>query len=202
MRPIWLVVGTALCAEPALTAPREGKVVRIERRPRSIAGTPRLCEPQQGTPQHGGPAMWVCFGPTPEVGDRIRIVDNSRLLGTLRISHVAPYDGCAQSSLWNVVGAVEGDLPKSSAYGAIDVEIEPRGHLVTTDHLPSTLPAVDQIVALDADGDDAAEIVFARYTCDGAGNPSATPTGVCVDVLAISGGNYERLRQDRIKACY
>jgi hypothetical protein len=204
-----LLVGAALCVglglvAPSDGAPRLGKVVRVERGLRRIIGTPRYCAVSIGDLQ-----AW-CYGKRPETGEKIEVIDSHHLLGTLRIESVDPIGTCAQatSGLWLTRSQLDtGDLQTTvgdvQIAGIVDVTLDHRrARLVKVDRVVGDRPiGIEQVIAIDADGDGAPDVEFLPFPCDDAGNPPTvtTPaTGQCVEVWYGRGRSFERLRVDRV----
>src|SRR6476659_5034678 len=93
-----LVVGSLAIAMVASAAPRQGKVVRVERAAGRPQGTPRLCTV---TP---GDSSAYCFGKRPEIGDVLPVVDMHHVVATLRISAVESSGLCGKNDgpFWSV----------------------------------------------------------------------------------------------------
>ncbi len=192
-----VLVGLVLCTTAA-AGPRPGKVVRIERAPRPVATAPRLCKVTSDT-------MAMCIGKRPAVGERLTALDQSRVLGQLRVvrSEDSPYNGCLGSALWEVEVQAEGSLslPAGEGNAVIDVSLDPRNaRQVSVDHSPVASDA-ETVVAIDSNGDGTADVEFAQYPCDDQGAPSGVPTGACFDVWVRSAHGYDRVRQDKVKNC-
>jgi hypothetical protein len=197
--------GALFLAASAAAAPRPGKVVRVERTPQRFAGFPRFCA------VHPADLFGHCTGAKgPEVGDRMTAIDQSRVLGVLRVTRVAPYpDGCQQTYQWMIEVAVEsGDI--ASARGVVlglsDVVVDSRqARLVNVDKSPTGHPwGIDTIYAIDNNADGQPELSFVQFTCDDAGTPAMTGTAHCHEVWVTQPGRSlpERLRHDRFKVCY
>jgi hypothetical protein len=196
-----VLVGVLLAASAAA---RPGKVVRVERRARLHAGSPRMC-----TVSAGDLSGYCITSKPPEVGDRLSIIDNQHPLGVVRLTTVSPVpDACAQSVVWMIQGALEsGDLskPEGAMIGVLDVGLDPRaGKLVQVDHAATGHPfGTDTVYALDADGEGAVDVEFVQFACDDGGNPGPNANGTCVEVWqANSAGRLERTRQDRFRNCF
>ncbi len=203
MRVALILVGAVLCAS-AGAAPRAGKVVRVERRPAGLTGTPRYC-----TVSVNDNVGYCITSTPPEVGARMTIVDNARVLGTIRISQVqAISDGCNQNTSWMTQGTLEsGDLsaPQGAIIGVLDVGLDPRNaKLVNVDKSPAGHPlGTDTIYAIDNNNDGAADLEFVQFGCDDAGNTSTMPTGLCNEVWSAKAPRgMERVRADRVRTCY
>jgi hypothetical protein len=193
-----------LLGASAFAAPRAGKVVRVERKPQQIAGVPRYC-----TISSSDYVGYCNTNTPPEVGDRITVVDNTRVLGTIRVSTVTPLaDGCQQNSSWMTQGTLEsGDLstPQGAMIGVIDVGVDLRsGKLINVDKSPSGHQyGTDTIYAIDNNNDGNPDLEFVQYGCDDAGNYSLQSTSLCTEVYgARSNKGLERIRSERIRICY
>lgn len=203
MRLALVLVGIALYAS-ATAAPRAGKVVRIERRPNGITGTPRYCSVSTVD------MMGYCVGQKPpEIGDKLTVIDSQRVLGTMRITHVQPLtDGCQQTMMWMTQGALDsGDLsaPQGQMIGTIDVPLDVRtSKLVTADKSPGGHPSgTDTIYAIDRNSDGNIDLAFVQYQCDDSGNHSMSANGTCYEVWALTAGRgLEKVRSERQKHCY
>jgi len=201
------VVGVALCATLE-AAPRPGKVVRVERHAKRLFGTPRYCAFSVGDLQA------YCYGKKPEICEHITVVDAHHVVGVVRVDNVDPLGSCpnAPTSLWLAHGQQEsGDLvtPGDSAVGGlIDITTDPRmSHLVKVDRVPGDRPlTIDQVIAVDTDGDQNPDFEFLAFPCDDQGNPatgSSASTGQCLEVWVATGHTLEHLRTDRItQSCF
>lgn len=203
MRTGLVLVGLALSAY-AGAAPRAGKVVRIERRPSGLTGTPRYC-----TVSASDLISYCISEKTPEVGDRLTVLDNQHVLGVIRVTHVqALPDGCQQNMMWMTQGTLDsGDL--SAAQGqmiaTLDVPVDARAaRLVGADKSPGGHPTgTDTIYAVDRNGDGHADVEFVQYQCDDLGNQTSNATATCFDVWAsVAGRGLEKIRSERQKHCY
>lgn len=198
-----VLVGALLCAN-ATAAPRAGKVVRIERRPAGLTGTPRYCSVSLAD------LVAYCISEkTPEVGDRLTVIDSHRVLGVIRVTHVQPLgDGCQQNMMWMTQGTLDsGDLtnPQGQMIATLDVPVDARSaRLVTVDKSPGGHPwGTDTIYAVDRNGDGSPDLEFVQYQCDDAGNLSNNATSTCFEVWAqMPGRGLEKIRSERQKHCY
>jgi hypothetical protein len=157
-----------------------------------------------------GDLQAYCYGKKPDINEKIAIIDAHRTLGTVRVDSVEPLGACATaaSSLWLAHTVLDsGDLgaPDNSAVGGvIDVVIDPKvgARLVKVDRVPADRPlTVDQVIAIDADGDGSADLEFLPFACDDQGQPptaTSPSTGQCLEVWSASGHSVEHLRTDRI----
>ncbi|HUS29300.1 MAG TPA: hypothetical protein VMZ53_12365 [Kofleriaceae bacterium] len=203
MRFAGLLFVALLCAS-AFAAPRAGKVVRVERRPQQIVGSPRYCTVSPSD------NVGYCITTTaPEIGERITVLDNARVLGTIRITTVTPLsDGCQQNSSWMTQGTLEsGDLsnPQGAMIGVLDVAVDLRsGKLINVDKSPSGHQwGTDTVYAIDNNNDGNAEVEFVQYGCDDVGNYSVQSTGLCTEVWSTrSNKGLEKIRSERVKTCY
>ncbi|NVB83662.1 MAG: hypothetical protein HOV81_35135 [Kofleriaceae bacterium] len=207
MRVALILVGAVLSASAGAsprTGVRAGRVVRIERKPAGPTGTPRYCTVSIND------NVGYCITPTPpEIGSRMTVIDNARVLGTIRISSVQGIaDGCNQNTSWMTQGTLEsGDLstPNGAIIGVIDVGLDPRNaKLVNVDKSPSGHPiGTDTIYAIDNNNDGAADLEFVQFGCDDAGNMSPMPTGLCNEVWSAKAPRgMERVRAERVRTCY
>jgi hypothetical protein len=192
-----------LCAS-AFAAPRSGKVVRVERKQQQLVGSPRYCT--ISTSDYVG---YCITNTAPEVGERITVIDNARVLGTIRISQVtALADGCQQNTSWMTQGTLEnGDLsnPSGAVIGTLDVAVDLRsGKLINVDKSPAGHAwGTDTIYAIDNNNDGNAEVEFVQYGCDDSGGYSVQSTGLCTEVWSVrSNKGLERIRTERVKTCY
>lgn len=198
-----ILVGAVLSAS-AGAAPRAGKVVRVERKPAGLTGTPRYC-----TVSINDNVGYCITTVPPEVGDRMTVIDNAHVLGTIRVSQVQPIpDGCNQNTSWMTQGTLEsGDLsaPQGAIIGVLDVGLDGRSaKLVNIDKSPGGhVVGTDTIYAIDNNNDGNADLEFVQYGCDDAGNTSNIPTGLCNEVWSTkSPRGMERVRADRVRTCY
>jgi hypothetical protein len=206
MRLGLVVVGLALCADAGAT-PRAGKVVRVERRPSGLTGTPRYC-----TVSTVDMIAYCVAEKAPEIGDRLTVIDNQRVLGTIRVTHVqALPNGCQQSQqsvMWMTQGTLDGgDLsnPQGQLIATLDVPVDAHASkLVNVDKSPGGHPwGTDTIYAVDRNGDGNADLEFVQYQCDDSGNQTINPTATCYEVWAITAGRgLEKIRSERQKNCY
>ena len=192
-----------LCAS-AFAAPRAGKVVRIERRPQQLVGSPRYC-----TVSPSDNVGYCITNTPPQVGERITVLDNTRVLGTIRISTVTPLqDGCQQNTSWMTQGTLEsGDLstPSGAMIGVLDVAVDLRSaKLINVDKSPSGHAyGTDTIYAIDNNNDANPEVEFVQFGCDDSSNYSATSSGLCTEVYSVrSNKGLERIRTERVRTCY
>jgi hypothetical protein len=198
-----LVLLVLLCAS-AFAAPRAGKVVRVERRPQQLTGEPRYCTVSPSD------NVGYCITNTPPViGERITVLDNTHVLGTIRISTVTPLqDGCQQNTSWMTQGTLEsGDLsnPSGAMIGVIDVAVDMRSaKLIEADKSPTGHAyGTDTIYAIDNNNDSNPEVEFVQYACDDAGNYSVSSTGLCTEVYNVrSNKGLEKIRSERVRTCY
>ena len=192
-------------AATASASPRAGKVVRVERASAAISGIPRVCQ-LQSDPMSG--ASGVCFGPAPQLGETITLLDKQRVIATVRVGGVSPLgDGsCNENGQWLVNGTTaSGQLTWQSTMGVIDLPIDPHvARQVAADHVPGGLSAsLEEAVAIDANGDGTPDYVFIGYSCDDSGaQVVGNSLTKCLDVWATGGRRAERLRQDRWRNCY
>ncbi|HTL32831.1 MAG TPA: hypothetical protein VL326_06895 [Kofleriaceae bacterium] len=192
-----------LCAS-AFAAPRAGKVVRVERRPQQLVGSPRYC-----TVSPSDNVGYCITNTPPQVGERITVLDNTRVLGTIRISTVTPLqDGCQQNTSWMTQGTLEsGDLstPSGAMIGVLDVAVDLRSaKLINVDKSPSGHAyGTDTIYAIDNNNDANPEVEFVQFGCDDSSNYSATSSGLCTEVYSVrSNKGLERIRTERVRTCY
>lgn len=203
MRPGLVLVGIVLCAQAEAT-PRAGKVVRVERRPSGLTGTPSYC-----TVSIVDMIAYCVSEKSPEVGDRLTVIDNQRVLGVIKVTHVQGLpDACQQNLMWMTQGTLEsGDLgnPQGQMIATLDVGLDARtAKLLTVDKSPTGHPwGTDTIYAVDRNGDGTPDVEFVQYQCDDVGNQAANPTATCFEVWATAAGRgLEKVRVERRKHCF
>ncbi|HEY5922427.1 MAG TPA: hypothetical protein VIV11_12185 [Kofleriaceae bacterium] len=203
MRLGLVLVGVALLAQ-AEAAPRAGKVVRVERRPSGLVGTPRYC-----TVSTVDMISYCVSEKSPEVGDQLTVLDSQRVLGVIRVTQVQPLpDGCQQNMMWMTQGTLDsGDLnaPQGQLIATIDVPVDSRSaRLLTVDKSPGGRPTgTDTIYAVDRNGDGNPDVEFVQFQCDDSGNQSINATATCFEVWAtVAGRGLEKVRSERQKHCY
>ena len=205
MRLASLVVGIALVSS-AEAAPRakHGKVVRVERRPHGLTGTPRYC-----TVSTVDMVGYCITAKAPEIGDRLVVIDNQHVLGVIRITQVQPLgDSCQQGLVWMTQGTLDsGDLsaPQGQMIGVLDVPLDMRSaKLVNVDKSPGGHPwGTDTIYAVDGNADGNVDLEFVQFQCDDTGGQSINATGSCYEVwVAMPGRGLEKLRGERLRNCY
>lgn len=204
VRQALVLVGTAALLGSAHAAPRPGKVVRIERRTHGPTGIPRMC-----TVSSGDGSGFCITTKAPDVGDHLQVVDNQHVMGVIRLTavNVLP-DACNQNTVWMIQWALEsGDLsrPDGNMIGVLDGGIDPRGgHLVSVDRSPTGHAfGNDQVYAVDANGDGAADTEFVQFACDDGGVLSPNATGSCIEVWQQTTPlHFERTRADRFRNCF
>src|ERR1700689_202329 len=81
-----VVVGAAASANAGAHPGRVGRVERAARRP---SGVPRMCIMSGAT---GG----VCLGPSPKLGDEIRLIGPTHLIGSARITQLRAVTPCGE----------------------------------------------------------------------------------------------------------
>jgi hypothetical protein len=197
---IGLAVQLALVGAAASVSadPHPGHVVRVERAPRRASGVPRICMLTAGNGANG-----VCLGPAPKLGDEIRIVGATHLVGTVRITQLRSVTACGEdpSLAWQVQTEPEGTLdpdgPGDDSVGVIDVTADPHAHLIATDTLPPGVGATAiPARAIDTDGDGVLDIEFTIAPCDG----TASSRSMCIDVWTSTDGHaLQRFRRDAIE---
>lgn len=205
MRLGLVLVGVALYAS-AVAGPRAGKVVRVERKARTLVGDPRQCN--VSIQDLSGYCMTA---KAPVVGDRIVVLDSSHVIGTVRITEVQGIpDACQQNTSYTTKGVLEtGNLSNAAmsgvAIGLIDVALDARkAKIVSVDRTPTGHPSgTDTVYAIDNNNDSKVDLEFIQYACDDAGNASVNAMSICNDVWsAVPGRGLERIRQERVKTCY
>lgn len=203
MRLVGCLVLGALVASAA-AAPRAGKVIRVERRNTGITGEPRLCGLQPSDMQAH------CYGmKAPQVGDKMVVLDATRVVGSVRVSNVQGYaDSCNQTTNWMVQTVADsGDTLPTRGYmvAFLDVDLDPRtARLVNVSDASPTGHSwgTDQIYAIDNNGDGNPDIEFVQYACDDFGAMSTQPTSQCQEVWVSQGKGLERVRSDHFRTCY
>jgi hypothetical protein len=198
-----VLVGIALLSS-ADAAPRAGKVVRVERRPSGLTGTPRYC-----TVSAVDLISYCISEKAPDVGEHLTVIDNHRVLGVIKVTQVTPLpDSCQQNMMWMTQGTLErGDLnnPQGQMIATIDVPVDNRvAKLLNVDKSPGGRPwGTDTIYAIDRNGDGDPDVEFVQFQCDDAGNQSNNPTGTCYEVWATAAGRgLEKIRTEKQKHCY
>jgi hypothetical protein len=188
----------------AEAAPRAGKVVRIERRPSGLTGTPRYC-----TVSTVDMISYCISEKAPQPGDHLTVIDNQRVLGMIRVTQVQSLpDSCHQNMMWMTSGILEsGDLSNSQGQmiATLDVPVDTRvAKLLNVDKSPGGHPwGTDTIYAVDRNGDGNPDIEFVQFQCDDAGNQSMNATGTCYEVWATAAGRgLEKIRTEKQKQCY
>ena len=189
-----VLVGTAPVTHAAPRA--KGKVVRIERA-RTAAAAPRVCEVRSGVEA-------TCLGPEPRVGEIISVLTETEVVAETRILEVAPFaNGKAACAgvLWSIKSeVVRGSAGSIRGIGAVDRELDRlRARILARDAFPaSPSGGADDVisVAIDRDGDRAADIVIVQTTCDGAANE---PT--CVEEWARVNGTLVRVQHTNFADC-
>lgn len=192
-----------MCAQAEAT-PRAGKVVRVERRPSGLTGAPRYC-----TVSVVDMIAYCVSEKSPQVGDRLTVIDSQRVLGVIKVTHVQGLpDACQQKLMWMAQGTLEsGDLtsPQGQMIATLDVGLDARAaKLLTVDKSPNGHPwGTDTIYAVDRNGDGTPDLEFVQYQCDDAGNQAVNPTGTCFEVWArVAGRGLEKIRVERQKHCF
>jgi hypothetical protein len=198
------LLGLGLLSATAFAAPRAGKVVRIERKPQQVIGSPRYC-----TVSSTDNVGYCITNTPPEVGTRLTVIDSAHVIGTIRISTVTPLqDGCAQNTSWMTQGTLEsGDLsnPQGALIGVLDVAVDTRSaKLINADKSPSGHPyGTDTIYAIDNNADGSPDTEFVQFSCDDSGNSSTQPTSLCTEVYSVhSNKGLEKIRSERVRTCY
>ncbi len=197
------------CALVAPADARPGKVMRVERHAHRLRGEPRLCSVVPESMQA------YCYGKQPEIGAKLTVVDQTRVLGVLVVDKAEPLGACRglAGSLWTAHLHNDSGVALASSEtgtsGLLDVDVDPRaGKLVKVDEVPGGRPVTpEQISAYDLDGDGRADLEFLAFTCDETGNPVTTLTSgspdQCIELWYGNGHNFEHLRTDRIgHNCY
>ncbi len=186
-----VVVGAAA---PANAGPHPGRVVRVERAARRPSGVPRMCIMSGAT---GG----VCLGPSPKLGDEIRLIGPTHLIGSARITQLHSVTACGEdpSLAWQVTtepdGPIDPDGPNTDGVGVLDVTSDPHAHLVDASTPPGVGASGFPARAIDTDGDGTLDIEFTVEACEDGGNARA----MCIDVWTSTDGHtLQRFRRDAI----
>lgn len=200
MTRAWCLLLVVAGALPAAGAPRaKGKVVRVERQ-RASSEPPRICD--VSSDKNGN-----CFGNEPKTGDVISLVDESGIVGEVRVTEVAPFSlggrggqtkGC--DGLWTVkTELVRGDLSNTAGrtMGVIDPAMHPRlGRMIPKEQLSAPSGRSDETpaVGFDRDGDHIADIILSQSTCDGSGS-------VCIEEWLRVDGRMAMVNQVNFQNC-
>ena len=192
---VLLVGALALSAE---AAPRsKGKVVRVERY-RGATAIPRLCVVLDDSKA-------LCFGPAPQANELITVLDQTGVIGEVRVGGATAFPGGIVPTckiVWPIaVTIVRGDLTKAQgqAVGVIDGDLDPRrARLFAEDALPTSPMGTSERVALAIDGnaDGTADLELTEYSCNG-----ATGRGKCFAEWTRRGGQLTRVLDLDLSAC-
>lgn len=179
----------------ALAAPT-GRVVRIERATGRLAVAPRLCV------LHGDAG--ACVGDEPAAGQIAYVLDGRHAVAEVEIVDASPFAaGCGQ--LWNIKARTRrGATADGEALAVIDAGLDPsRARVLHGDHLAAGLAVPEGEIwrAIDRDGDDVADILLTRFTCDAAGKPASGVATFCMDVWARVGARMTRTTQLNLARC-
>lgn len=192
-RSMRIGLAIVVLAASAAAAPRAGRVVRIEQALRKPSVIPRLCL----VPTLDD-ARAYCFGPEPEAGDAIDLIDHRHVLGRWRVKRAESTGACKGSaSLWQVEGEPDGDIATDATGQIAGVMALPmdarRAHLMLLD------PSQDANgFGVDTDGDDRADIEFVLSKCD-----DQSPRAQCFDVWATDGPSRRLVdRQVFAEGCF
>jgi hypothetical protein len=161
-------------AASAAAAPRPGRIVRVEQALHRAAAIPRLCLVPTLDDAHA-----YCFGPEPEAGEPIDLIDHRHVLGRWRVKRAEPTGACKGSaSLWQVESEPDGDIATDAAgqiAGVMDLPLDAqRAHLMMLDTSQDA-----NGFGIDTDGDNHADIEFVLSKCD-----DQSPRAQCFDVWA------------------
>ena len=204
MTRLLAVVAGSLLAVRAGASPhvRDGQVVRVERSPHGLSGTPRYCR-LQADPL-SGVVSGDCFGPAPQAGDRIVVLDTTHVIATARVTRPPAHTNDACSDAEWLVEAVQtsGQGAWESEIGLIDVPVDPRAGRIELGARPSA-GSSEWTIGVDRDGDGDRIVEFVGFQCDDNGEPTThAATSSCIEVRVPTAHGPERLRVDRSRNCY
>jgi hypothetical protein len=148
----------------AVAAARPGKVVKVERT-RSVEREPiALCSWQGGG--------LTCFGSDVEIGDELRVVDESGNFQRVEVTRIEPNQmACSGDVIDAEVRVIEkrsagtGSLRRGSAFGGLDL-VPGRSKLIDASSVrPPAGAKGPPRVAVDIDGDGSPEVVITARDC-------------------------------------
>jgi len=174
--------------------------VRVERAPHGLSGTPRYCT-LQADPLSGG-VSGDCFGPAPQVGDRIVVLDTSHVLATARVTRAIHTNETCGDAAWSIEAVqTSGQAQWESEYGLIDVPVDLRTGRLALGGRPAA--SNEWTMGVDRDGDGDRIVEFRGFPCDDNAEPTArAATSSCIEVRVPTSHGPERLRVDRSRNCY
>jgi hypothetical protein len=184
----------------AAAAAPSGRVIRIERSGGPSTVAPRLCEIRGDS--------GTCVGDEPRVGQTVVVLDERRVLAEVQVTEVASVIA-ACPNLWQVktrpVRGSHHDGTGASGIGVIDPALNPsRAHVLDRSHLPPSpggMPNEEIWRAIDRDGDNTADIMITRYSCDSSSKPQSSGSIYCIDVWARIGTRLQRTTQLNFAQC-
>jgi hypothetical protein len=177
-----------------------GRVIRIERAGGPSTVVPRLCEIRGDS--------GTCVGDEPRVGQTVVVLDERRVLAEVQVTEVASVVA-ACPNLWTVktrpVRGSRHDGTGAGGIGVIDPALNPsRAHVLDRSHLPPSpggMPNEEIWRAIDRDGDNTADIMITRYSCDSSSKPQGSGSIYCIDVWARIGTRLMRTTQLNFAQC-
>jgi hypothetical protein len=194
-----ILVGTT-----ALVAAAPGKVVRVERARSGRAAVPILCMLQ---PDGSG----ICLGASPQTGDEISVVGETRTLARVRVAKVMPFRNAgnvvACDTMWQIAGELvpgSGDLAHgySKSVGIIDPTLDAHtARFIPEDKLvpPPDLTGNGHGLGIDRDHDGVADILFLATDCD---QPAtSTRSGECIGVWTRANAQLHRVSLLDLRSC-
>ena len=182
----------------AAGAAPSGRVIRIERAGGPSTVAPRLCEIRGDS--------GTCVGDEPRVGQTVVVLDERRVLAEVQVTEVASVVA-ACPNLWTVKTRPVrgGDGSGAGGIGVIDPALNPsRAHVLDRSHMPPTpgsMPNEEVWRAIDRDGDNTADIMITRYSCDTSSKPQNSGSIYCIDVWARIGTRLVRTTQLNFAQC-
>ena len=190
------LVALAAAAAPAAVAGPSGRVIRVERTSEGATFVPEMCL------LRGDDGL--CVGGKPELGRIAFVFDAQRVLAEVEVIEATATPTCGQ--LWNIrVRLRRGALTDVEAIAVIDPRVVPaRARVIDTERTTASIPSgiEDEVWrAIDRDGDDAADILLTRYTCDASGRRATGVTSYCMDVWARIGAKVVRTSQLNFANC-
>jgi hypothetical protein len=191
-----VAVGATLLGA-AVAAPKSGRVVRVERRPRTGTAAPRSCEHIEGD-------SWICRGVRPLPGEIISIVAQDGIAAEVRIAEVGDVPTCRVA--WRVRGRVlRGDVNADPSAAVIDPSLDPRTSRLMPPGVVTRSPSgrADDDVdwAIDRNGDGKEDLVATSYVCDDAGKPDINAGGQCFDLWSSSGFEMRQAHPTVLPGC-
>jgi hypothetical protein len=136
------------------------------------------------------------------------VLDEQGVIAEVRITEALAFATGASAScqsLWNIrTELIRGDLGTLPVrtIGIVDPEIHPRrARMLPKEQFPpSPSGRIDEqvVVAVDRDGDRAADLVLTQSLCDGV---TPIPGGSCIDEYALINGRMLRVQQTNFASC-